>query len=406
MKNILCLILCLPHGCGGIFRSWNEIRSKTMKEEQPVRKHLEELCKKVFFYAAPNNTEQLVLNSSKGDTKQFIERLSILHLSSMYRDKIFEISQVSRVSLLQHNVSTYDALMNGRKCLLKLRQHSKEEIFKRESMKGDLLRKEIEIVRVLNATKQPCLTIVQLFGSSIEAPMHMIIERTPKGDLLTYLQGYAKSPEMVDLIQMAVDVCNAMIYLVKQNIIHRDLRAKNCFVFLQDGRLLTKLDDFHLAVLACPVSMSPTGIGGRLNSITPWVNENVANEFAVRWTAVEAFHFGKFSTASDVWSYGVLLYEIFTIGCTPYVNMPRSGRTLKRDEEVREFVSEEIYFLKNKLYVISTLVHNGRDHVFSDVCFTIFAAVRGVVPYSVALSISSLCSIAVELLFSSLVGCS
>ena len=352
-------VLTGEHGCGGIFRSWNEIRSKTMKEEQPVMKHLEELCKRAFFYAAPNNSEQVVLNSSRGDTKQFIERLSILHVSSIYRDKIFQISQVSRVPLPQHNVSTYDALMNGRKCLLKLRQHSKEEILKKESMKGDLLRKEIEIVKVLNAMKEPCPTIVQLFGSSIEAPMHMIIERTPKGDLLTYLQGYAKSPEMVDLVQMAVDICNAMIYLVGQNIIHRDLRAKNCFVFLQDRRLLTKLGDFHLAVLSCSNSVPtlPTGIGCRLNSISSRVNENVANEFAVRWTAVEAFHFGEFSTASDVWSYGVLLYEIFTIGCTPYVNMPRSGRTLKSDEEVREFVSEKLFFMKQiACYVISTLV--------------------------------------------------
>jgi serine/threonine protein kinase len=54
--------------------------------------------------------------------------------------------------------------------------------------------------------------------------------------------------------------------------------------------------------------------------------------------AIEALQFREFSIASDVWSFGVLLFEIFTFGCKPYVNMP-SGLSLDRDEEVEEFVS-------------------------------------------------------------------
>ena len=301
-------------------------------------KHLKELCQRVVFFAAANNFKQFVENTCQNNEKQFIEHLSILHLSSIYREKIFEISPASLVPVLQNRVRIHDALINGRKCLLKLRQHSKEEVLKRESSKGVQLRKEIEIVRVLNAVAEPCQNVVELLGSSIEAPMHMIIERTPKGDLLTYLQGFAKSPETVDLIQMAVDICNAMIYLGTQNITHRDLRAKNCFVFAKGERLLTKLGDFHLAVLSYTGPTTPSGINHRrANSLTSQVNEELTHEFAVRWTAVEALQFGEFSTASDVWSYGVLLFEIFTFGCTPYVNMP-SGLTLDSDEDVRKFV--------------------------------------------------------------------
>lgn len=331
-------VLTGEQGCGGIFRSWNEVRSNTTKEEQPVMKHLEELCQRVVFFAAPNNFKQFIENSCQDNEKQFIERLSILHLSSIYRDRIFEISPASLVPVLQHRVLTHDALINGRKCLLKLRQHSKEEVLKMESLKGVRLRKEIEIVRVLNAVAEPCQNVVELLGSSIEAPMHMIIERTPKGDLLTYLKSYPKSPEMVHLIHMAVDISNAMIYLGTQNITHRDLRAENCFVFVKGERLLTKLGDFQLAVLSYTGPTLPSGIHHRrANSVTSQVKENATNEFAVRWTAVEALQFGEFSTASDVWSYGVLLFEIFTFGCTPYVNMP-SGLTLDSDEDVREFV--------------------------------------------------------------------
>ena len=209
-------------------------------------KNLKELCQRVVFFAAPNNFKQFIENGCQDNEKQFIEHLSILHLSSTYRDKVFEISPASLVPVLQHRVLTHDARISGRNCLLKLRQHSKEEVLKRETLKGVRLRKEIEIVRVLSTVAEPCLNIVELLGSSLEAPMHMIIERTPKGDLLTYLQAFAKSPEMVDLIQMAVDICNAMIYLGTQNITHRDLRAKNCFVFVKRNRLLTKLGDFHV----------------------------------------------------------------------------------------------------------------------------------------------------------------
>ena len=325
-------------GCGGIFRCWNEFKSNWTKEEKPFTHHLEGLCQRSVFVAAANNFKQFVENSSQVDEKQFIEHLSILRLSSTYRDKVLEISPASGVPLLHHRVLTRDALINGRKCLLKLRQHSKDEVLKQESLKGSRLRKEIEIVRVLHAVAQPCQNVVELLGSSIEAPMHMIIERTPKGDLLTYLQGFATSPETVDLVQIAVDICKAMIYLGEQNIIHRDLRAKNCFVFVKGEKILTKLGDFQLAVLSYSGPTSPSGISSRrASSATSLLNENAAIEFAVRWTADEALRFCEFSTSSDVWSCGVLLFEILTFGCTPYLNMP-SGLNLDSDEDVREFV--------------------------------------------------------------------
>ena len=119
---------------------------------------------------------------------------------------------------------------------------------------------------------------------------------------------------------------------------------KNCFVFVKHERTLTKLGDFHLAVLAYSGPTSPSGINShRVNSATSLVGENATNEFAVRWTAVEALQFGQFSTASDVWSYGVLLHEVFTFGCTPYDNMP-SGLILDSDEDVQEFV-RAIFFV-------------------------------------------------------------
>jgi serine/threonine protein kinase len=110
---------------------------------------------------------------------------------------------------------------------------------------------------------------------------------------------------------------------------------------MREGKLLTKLGDFHLAILSYSGARSPTGEDQPCKSVKSPINEDFFNQFAVRWMAAEAIRMGEFSSASDVWSFGVLLFEIFTFGCKPYDNMP-SGRSLERDEDVREFVSKQL----------------------------------------------------------------
>ena len=326
-------------GCGGVFRSWAENRLKTTKDPLVIM-NLQKLCKRAVFLATPYNfmNKHFITNNCIGNEEEFIEDLSILRILTINKDKVLEILPKSEVLVGKQRVITYDVLMSGKKCLLKLHQHSKEELLKTDAVKSVSLRKEIQIIRVLNAAPVPCPSIVQLLGSSIEAPMHMIIERGSKGDLQTYLKDLVDSTEAGTLLRIAQDICSAMIFLEGQNIIHRDLRAKNCFVFLQDEKLLVKLGDFHLAVLAYCDPKSPTNLKSRQNSVTSMVKVDVSSQFAVPWMAIEVLQVGEFSTASDVWSFGVLLFEIFTLGCQPYVNMP-SGRSLESDEEVREFVS-------------------------------------------------------------------
>jgi serine/threonine protein kinase len=324
-------------GCGGVLKGWIENKSKTNKNPLYFI-NLENLCQRAVFVAKSSDFKQFITDNSEGNEKQFIEKLAIFHLSATYRDKVLEILTESPVSIDQQLVNTYDALMNGKECLLKLHQHSKEDVVGTEALKNVPLRDEIEMLKILNATAEPCPNVVRLLGSSINAPVHMIIERTPKGSLLTYLQGLANPPEAEVMLKIALDICNAMIYLDGLNIIHRDLCANNCFVFMHEGNLLTKLGDFHLAIISYYGLKSPTGVQWKRNSVKSSKIEYSSNQFSARWMAVETIQFGEFSTASDVWSYGVLLSEIFTFGCKPYVNMP-SGRSLDSDEAVREFVS-------------------------------------------------------------------
>ncbi|XP_028411563.1 uncharacterized protein LOC114534205 [Dendronephthya gigantea] len=313
-KAIIEQVLTGEQGCRGVFRNWEGDKSMTSPLGEFVANLCEQLCERAVFFSTPQNIKEFL-------DGRCIEHLSILHLCSRYRDEIFEILQISRIQQLEQRVSIYDALMSGQKCLLKLHLHSKEEMLETKPVAAPL-REEIEILDHLHAVKKPCENIVRLLGLSTDSPMHMIIERPTKGDLLTYLHGFTQPLKVDVLLHIAQDICEAMIFLGENNIIHRDLCARSCFVFDKEtsGNVLVKLGDFHFATF----SDSPQ-------------DKDSQNQFAVRWMAVEVLGDGEFSVASDVWSFGVLLFEIFTFGSEPYINMP-DGKASDNDEDFRQHV--------------------------------------------------------------------
>lgn len=170
--------------------------------------------------------------------------------------------------------------------------------------------------------------ILKLLGICYN-PTFLILELMEAGDLLSYLRknrpiGAVPSPlTMHDLISICVDVANGCKYLETLHFVHRDLAARNCLVSEDGGKRVVKIGDFGLA---------------RDIYKNDYYRKDGEGLLPIRWMAPESLIDGVFTTQSDVWAFGVLLWEVMTLGNQPYpgrsnievLNFVRSGGRLDK----------------------------------------------------------------------------
>lgn len=136
-----------------------------------------------------------------------------------------------------------------------------------------------------------------------------------QGNLKLFLQNCKFSSEghvatllTQDLVDMALQIVRGMIYLHKKHIIHRDLAARNCVV------------DKNESTGALVVRISDTALSRDLFSSDYHCLGDNENR-PIKWLAIEALLLKQFSEASDVWSFGVTLWELMTLGLQPYLEV-------------------------------------------------------------------------------------
>ena len=144
--------------------------------------------------------------------------------------------------------------------------------------------------------------LVQVYAASTAVkPMCLLMELIEGGSLLDYLRTEGKTLQFAQLIEKAEQIAAGMAYLEQQNYVHQNLSARNVML----GKdLVCKVSDYGVVRLIRAIDKEcsvPTSLPKR--------------------TAPEAFLNGQFTIKSDVWSYGILLYELVTYGHLPYVGL-------------------------------------------------------------------------------------
>uniref|UniRef100_A0AAY4BGF9 Ephrin type-A receptor 7 n=1 Tax=Denticeps clupeoides TaxID=299321 RepID=A0AAY4BGF9_9TELE len=135
-------------------------------------------------------------------------------------------------------------------------------------------------------------------------PVMIVIEYMENGSLDAFLRKHDGQFTVIQLVGMLRGIAAGMRYLSDMGYVHRDLAARNILV---NSNLVCKVSDFGLSrVIDDDPEAVYTTTGGKI---------------PVRWTATEAIQYRKFTSSSDVWSYGIVMWEVMSYGERPYWDM-------------------------------------------------------------------------------------
>ncbi|XP_044201267.1 receptor tyrosine-protein kinase erbB-4-like isoform X1 [Thunnus albacares] len=144
--------------------------------------------------------------------------------------------------------------------------------------------------------------LVRLLGVCLSPTIQLVTQLMPHGCLLDYVHEHKDNIGSQLLLNWCVQIAKGMMYLEERRLVHRDLAARNVLVKSPNH---IKITDFGLARLLDADEKEYNADGGKVG-------------MPIKWMALECIHYRKFTHQSDVWSYGVTIWELMTFGGKPY----------------------------------------------------------------------------------------
>ena len=150
--------------------------------------------------------------------------------------------------------------------------------------------------------------ILRLVGICKESPVYIVIEFCDLGDLRNYILKKQNEVQLSLKLSWSLQLASALAYLEDVNYVHRDVAARN--ILLLNEKTI-KLSDFGLSRVLFEESSHEYTAAHR-------------TKLPIKWMAPESIEYLKFSTKTDVWGFGVCIWEIFSAGRKPYSGVQNS----------------------------------------------------------------------------------
>ncbi|XP_050834073.1 ephrin type-A receptor 3 isoform X1 [Serinus canaria] len=174
--------------------------------------------------------------------------------------------------------------------------------------------------------------IIRLEGVVTKSkPVMIVTEYMENGSLDSFLRKHDAQFTVIQLVGMLRGIASGMKYLSDMGYVHRDLAARNILI---NSNLVCKVSDFGLSrVLEDDPEAAYTTRDSQKDSLVLFCSQG--GKIPIRWTSPEAIAYRKFTSASDAWSYGIVLWEVMSYGERPYWEMSNQDVIKAVDEGYR-----------------------------------------------------------------------